>query len=82
MSVTSLKVIGGASQRETILNPTAEDLNLTLMNYLIKQGFTIASSCSGEGACKKCVVNGDLVSCQIKVADFLKSNNQIVISYL
>lgn len=82
MSVATLKVIGTASQRETILKPTAQDLKLTLMNYLIQEGFTIASSCSGEGACKKCVVNEDLISCQITVGEVLRKYHEIKISYL
>lgn len=85
MSVKAIKVVGLASGKETILYPKAFDLNLNLMDYLIKAGFTIASSCSGEGVCRKCVVNEDLVSCQMMVADFLNlntENSEIRISYL
>lgn len=77
-----VKVIGLASKKENIIAPSPEELKLTVMDFLLKRGYPIASSCSGEGICKKCVVNEVLVSCQIKLEDFLEQNSEIKISYL
>lgn len=57
----------------------------TLMQFLIENQIRIASSCSGEGVCKKCVVNDQLISCQITLEEFLKNENNakiITIDYL
>ena len=32
----------------------------SLMDFLISHGIPIASSCSGEGICRKCIVNVDI----------------------
>lgn len=82
MSLKSLTIKGSASQKSTTLTPLSSELELSLMDFLIKHGFTIASSCSGEGICKKCVVNDDLISCQIKVKDCLELHPLIAIAYL
>lgn len=58
----------------------------SLMDFLRSIGIPIASSCYGEGVCKKCLINEDIVSCQLKVKDFIqiseKYNDTISISYL
>ncbi len=59
-----------------------QDLNLTLMDFLLKNDIRIASSCSGEGVCKKCIVNESIISCQISLLEFLKSNQTVIVSYL
>jgi Na+-transporting NADH:ubiquinone oxidoreductase subunit NqrF len=81
MSLT-LTVRGLASNQTYSLIVKPEEKKLTLMNFLINHNFRIASSCSGEGVCKKCVVNKQIVSCQIKVEDFLKQNDSVEIDYL
>ncbi len=84
MSVETVKVIGLASGKiikDIDLQPS--DHSLSLMDFLRKNQVTVASSCNGEGVCKKCAVNNDVISCQIKTLDFLNLNTDtITISYL
>ncbi len=77
-----LKVKGLASGKEFEVKISSEDLGISLMDFLIKNGFRIASSCGGEGVCKKCVVNETLVSCQVSVREFLDNGQAIEIGYL
>ena len=44
---------------------TKEDEIMSLLDYLNKQNQGIASSCLGEGVCKKCIINQDVLSCQL-----------------
>ena len=84
-----LKIFGKASKT---LYKTIEVLrpnNISLMDFLRNNGVPVASSCYGEGVCKKCVVNKDILSCQIRILDFISntdsqetSNIQIEIDYL
>jgi hypothetical protein len=69
-----IKLMGQASGKNTKFEKIQDDeRNLSLMDYLRKQNIPIASACYGEGVCKKCIVNDELLSCQIKVKDCLKS---------
>jgi Na+-transporting NADH:ubiquinone oxidoreductase subunit NqrF len=82
----SITVIGGASQKIVKIIPIPNDLSpdLSLMNFLTTNGITVASSCSGVGSCKKCVINTAILSCQITVLEFIDKNpsKRIEISYL
>ena len=73
---------GTASQKKTKISVNDEDLSKTLLTFLNEKNFPIASSCSGVGSCKKCVVCSDQLSCQITVHDFLKLEKNIEVSYL
>jgi len=75
-------LLGKASQRSYTLNVSTDDLQLNLLDFLLKNQFPIASSCSGEGICKKCVINEDILSCEVKVYEWLEKNQPIEISYL
>ncbi len=48
------------------------DLGRDLMAYLRAHGVPIASSCLGEGFCRRCLVNEELLSCQISLREFLE----------
>ena len=63
---------------------THAEQDLSIMAFLHKNGIPIASSCLGEGVCRKCVVNQTILSCQISLIDFCKSavKPEISISYL
>ncbi len=85
-----INIFGGASQKiiKTILI-TEELKNLhqysSLMTFLHSEGITVASSCSGAGVCRKCIVNESELSCQISFHDFINYKNHdiiIEISYL
>lgn len=58
--------------------------NKNLLNFLLENNYTIASSCSGEGKCKKCIFNKDQLSCQLQIKTLFLQNNffLINISYL
>ncbi len=69
-----------ASNKKIILRPTQEEQKIILLEYLKKiKKLPIASSCNGEGVCKKCIFNESLLLCEIKVKD---SPKEIKISYL
>ncbi len=77
-----LTVQGLASQKESSLIVTVDDLTLSLIDFLIKNQIPVASSCSGEGICKKCVINEEILSCQITVKEFLLKKINVKINYL
>ena len=82
-----LNVFGQASQKIVASLPIHEEqLEMTLMDFLRSNGIPVASSCLGEGVCRKCVVNAgnkEILSCLIPLKTFLAQNNpQISISYL
>ncbi|MFZ4714832.1 MAG: hypothetical protein ACOYL6_14030 [Bacteriovoracaceae bacterium] len=78
----SLTVYGKASGKSWTLTVSDSEQNMTLMDFLISRDIRIASSCSGEGFCKKCMVNEDLISCQITVTKFLDFNQVVSVGYL
>lgn len=86
-SIHSVSIFGLASNSLVkIIEVKSEDLNLTLMEYLRRENIPVASSCYGEGICKKCVVKlGDVeeLSCLISVKKLLEMKiTTISISYL
>lgn len=75
---------GRASQKDYILEVLPEHYDLTLMDFLRLKGFTIASSCSGAGVCKKCVIQDGILSCRPAVSEFLKErpDGLVIVDYL
>ena len=69
--------INGLASKTTVFEGVVRktDLELTLLQYLQNQKIPIASSCSGEGVCQKCIVNKTLISCQVTLKNFIKSFN-------
>jgi hypothetical protein len=43
-----------------------------LMFFLLRHGLPIASSCAGDGVCKKCRLSNDELSCQMRVGDIIQ----------
>jgi len=86
----SITIVGNASLTTIAILPITSEIyqkykTLSLMKFLIDHGIRIASSCSGEGVCKKCVVNNHLISCQITLEQYLNEKNDdniITINYL
>jgi Na+-transporting NADH:ubiquinone oxidoreductase subunit NqrF len=79
--------IFGSASKSTIktLNITNQtSLNISLLELLQKEGIPVASSCFGNGVCNKCLINNNLMSCQITLEKFLEEspNHIICISYL
>ena len=83
---SSITIIGLASQKivKYINIPEVFDEDQSLMSFLKNNGVTVASSCDGVGACKKCLCNKSLLSCQITLKSFIEQNPalQVEISYL
>lgn len=88
-----LIVTGGASNKvilEGSFEIASHRRTINLMDFLRNKNINIASSCFGEGVCKKCiaVINGEeLLTCQVDIETL--ENNQdiespvtIVVSYL
>ncbi|MDD4976335.1 MAG: hypothetical protein PHY93_18395 [Bacteriovorax sp.] len=82
----SITVAGLASQKIIKIIPITNNLppELSLMNFLIANGVTIASSCGGVGVCNKCLLNRTVLSCQITLLEFIDINPslRVEISYL
>lgn len=57
---------------------------LTLMNILIQKNIPVASSCNGEGVCKKCIAflgSDSILTCQVKAAEILSSQDNAVLKF-
>lgn len=64
-------VKGLASGRLTPVTYLHTDLDKDLLHFLRANGVTIASSCDGEGVCKKCVIQNGWLTCRLTVREFL-----------
>lgn len=60
------------------------DLQKDLLHFLRGKGITIASSCDGEGVCKKCGIQNGWLTCELTLEEFLKRQPDgiIEVSYL
>jgi ferredoxin len=70
----TLIVFGNASQ--SIIAQIAisqEELLTDLLTLLQKYHIPIASSCMGEGICKKCILNGGQLACKTNIKDLISS---------
>ena len=81
-----IKIVGNSSHKlikEITLNSNS---NKSLLDLLRELSIPVASSCFGEGICKKCMINDNIISCQISEKEFYKisaeCNNTITINYL
>lgn len=87
-TIKELIIFGEASQKIVrTFKITQCELNNTLMNFLLKKGIPVASSCSGEGRCQKCILKWGpdfILSCQKSLAEIFVKNDQetLKISYL
>lgn len=70
MPVITIK--GLASGRETKLSFHSSEKDENLLKWLRKKGITIASSCDGDGVCKKCVIQNGWLSCEFTLETFLE----------
>lgn len=79
-----IEVIGKASGTSRLLEFKDSDLDSDLLTLLRSKGLTIASSCDGEGVCKKCVIQDDMLTCMITLKEFLERvpEGKIYITYL
>ena len=79
-----IEIKGNASGRSEFISYEDMDLTEVLLTFLRKKGITIASSCDGEGVCKKCVIQNDWLTCEMTLKEFLQRqpNGQITVGYL
>lgn len=78
-----LQIIGSASGQKSFIEVGKDEYDSTLLEFLRSHGFPIASSCSGRQQCRKCVLNTDILSCDITVEEFLSTHgNTIKVGYL
>ena len=77
-------VLGGASGRAINIEYEEKDLSENLMKWLRSHNITIASSCDGEGVCKKCTIQNDWLTCQLSLGKFLERqpDGVVKVSYL
>ncbi len=83
--IGELLIYGEASEKLLkIIEVDAKQLNETLMNFLLKNNIPVASSCNGEGVCKKCQVkigNEVVLSCQIRMKKLFISASTYTIKF-
>lgn len=79
-----IQLHGLASKTSRDLEVRSEDMDQNLLKWLRKKGVMIASSCDGEGVCRKCIIQNDLMTCQFSVRSFLQQvpSGKIEVSYL
>lgn len=79
-----IKIIGLASKTTTDLRPLNHEYSENLLKWLRKNAITIASSCDGEGVCKKCTIQNDWLTCKLTLEEFFERqpDGKIFITYL
>jgi Na+-transporting NADH:ubiquinone oxidoreductase subunit NqrF len=77
-----IRLKGLASGQEWELKAQSQDENL--LDFLKSKNIPIASSCNGEGVCKKCVIQNEILTCQISIKEFIVTypNQAVEVSYL
>jgi ferredoxin len=77
-------LVGLASGQKHELNLEGDEMKDILMDWLRKKNVTIASSCDGEGVCKKCNIQNDWLTCQLTMEEFLQRqpDGLVYVSYL
>jgi Na+-transporting NADH:ubiquinone oxidoreductase subunit NqrF len=79
-----IEILGLASGRRTIILVAPEDEEANLLQWLRQKGITIASSCDGEGVCKKCNIQNDWLTCRMTLKEFFsrQPDGVVRVSYL
>lgn len=79
-----IEVKGLASKTSRLIEFSDADLETDLLTLLRSRGVTVASSCDGEGVCKKCNIQNGWLTCELTLKEFLKrqSDGKIEIGYL
>jgi Na+-transporting NADH:ubiquinone oxidoreductase subunit NqrF len=79
-----IEIKGLASGRSIFINFDEYDLRQNLLVFLRSKGITIASSCDGNGVCRKCSIQNDWLTCEMTLEEFFQRQNdkKIIISYL
>jgi len=79
----NIQLYGKASSKSYTLPIHDQDLDKTVLVFLQDHQIPIASSCRGKMACFRCKINGEILACEFKLADFIKKFGlKIEIDYL
>lgn len=62
-------VKGRASKKSWCFPVNKKEYALTLLEFLESKNMPIASSCSGQGVCRRCIFNNDRLACEEKLKD-------------
>lgn len=74
---------GLASGKSYELTYKEEEASKTILEFLTEKGFPMASSCRGEGICKKCFFNQNLLGCKFRLKDLKVRKIEVIeIDYL
>ena len=79
-----VEVVGLASGTSRFIEYTKQDLDSLLLDWLRSKEITIASSCDGEGVCKKCSIQNGWLTCELTLKNFLERqpDGKIFVGYL
>jgi Na+-transporting NADH:ubiquinone oxidoreductase subunit NqrF len=79
-----VEIKGLASGRSLFIDFDQSDLDQNLLVFLRSKGITIASSCDGNGICRKCTIQNDWMTCEMTLEEFFQRQNdrKIIVSYL
>lgn len=79
-----IEIVGLASKTSQLIDYSNDDLPTLLLDYLREKSVTIASSCDGEGVCKKCAIQDGWLTCELTLEEFLKRqpDGKIFVGYL
>ncbi len=79
-----IEVKGLASKTSRLIEFTEADLETDLLTLLRSKSVTVASSCDGEGVCKKCNIQNGWLTCELTLREFLERqpDGKIEIGYL
>lgn len=79
-----IEVQGLASKTSRFIEALDSDLDTDLLTWLRAQGVMIASSCDGEGVCKKCNIQNGWLTCELTLKEFLERqpDGKIEVGYL
>lgn len=85
LAMKELVIFGEASKKEIKkISISYRDFDTNLMDFLRRQDIPVASSCSGDGICLRCVtVNGHqkFLTCQKKVRDLFRDSDSETLSF-
>lgn len=79
-----IEIVGLASQTSRSIEYSEQDLDTILLDWLRSRDVTIASSCDGEGVCKKCSIQNGWLTCELTLKSFLERqpDGKIFVGYL
>ena len=81
MPAKKLVIFGAASKNENTITVQQVDLKLTLLEFLMQHGIPVASSCAGEGVCRKCVYDGNQLSCEISLETLFADRDLVTVAF-